>query len=837
MTSPFGRRPFGRLRDPQAWPVRVKLSLMVMLGMLAMALAISVLMFATATSLFVKQAHAELERQNHAVASEIENLTDRAAASLLIARQNPAFNRLYEADPADEAGRRAALKDVQDIIVYLQRAFAIDEICLIDFTNTEDARSVPGELAPPDDLSHEEAHNPFFAPTMALAEGEVYRSTEPYLSPDTDRFVVAHATPITLANGTRAGLLHFEIPLDWFADKIRDTQLTGGYSFLMDREGHLLVHPDLALPAHPDDEHGFPHASSWGSESFRATVADMLRDGSGTTHYDTGGETYEVVHQRVFADQWIVATVMPHAMIYGPGGQLLRETVVIVLPLLALALALMIWYGSRLLGPLRSLAAALHAVGAGNVQTLGIQGEDEIGELGRAFDYMAGELDVSLRKRVEMEAALQHQALHDALTSLPNRAWLADRLEEAIASGKRDHRTWALLMLDLDRFKEVNDTLGHQIGDELLQEVARRLQAELRTCDAVARLGGDEFAVLLGETDEVTAPLVVSRLIEVLEAPIQLAGQEVAIGASAGIALYPQHGEDVTTLVRRADMAMYVAKRSGSGYAVSTPEHEQPATERLARIGALRNAIATDQLVLYYQPIVDCATQKVTGAEALVRWHHPQHGLIPPDQFIPLAEETGLIRQLTRWVVRTAVSDCAAWQRAGLALGVAVNLSAHDVQDPELPSVISARLADADLDAGWLTLELTETALMGDPEQALLVLGRMKEMGIRIAIDDFGTGYSSLSYLTRLPANQLKVDRSFVSGLATGDREAAVVRSTIELAHTLGLTVVAEGVEDEATMELLVRAGADNAQGFLIGRPTPRRELMRTFGRRADRAA
>jgi diguanylate cyclase (GGDEF)-like protein len=824
-------------------PVRVRLTLMVMLGMLAMAGAIGALMFATANTLFAKQAHADLERQNQAVANEIDNLTNRAAASLLIARQTPAFDRFYEADASAETDRATALADIQHTILYLQRVFAIDEICVIRTSGAEDARCVQGTLAGVDELSDDEAANPFFAPTLALQDGEVYRSTEPYLSPDTHRWVVAHATPIILADGRRAGLLHFEIPLDWFAAKVMDAGLPGAYSFLLDRDGHILVHPQLdgsgevAPPrtgSPVDEAQAFPHATAWGPADFRRVAATMLRAQAGTSSYTDAADTYEVVYQPVFEGHWIVATVLPHAAIYRPGVELVRDTLVIVVPLIGLALALMIWYGTRLLAPLRTLAVALHAVGAGRLQTLGITGGDEIGELGRAFDHMAAELDTSLQKRVEVEAALQHQALHDVLTQLPNRAWLQNRLDHAIVAAEHDQRPWALLLLDLDRFKEVNDTLGHDAGDRLLQEIARRLEAELRTCDAVARLGGDEFAILLGDADAITAPRVVVRLIELLEAPMQLDGHDVAVGASIGIALYPEHGQDVPTLMRRADTAMYVAKRSRSGFALSATDHEPIATERLARIGALRQAIASEQLTLYYQPIVDCHSLELVGVEALVRWQHPQYGLVPPDDFIPLAEETGLIKPLTRWVLGAALRQCRAWHDGGLHVRVAVNLSAHDVQDPTLPDLIGQLLAEHGVAPSRLTVELTETALMADPERALNTLTRLGAMGVQMAIDDFGTGYSSLSYLTRLPAKQLKIDRAFVRNLGDEMRQAAVVHSTIELGHTLGLEVVAEGVEDEATRELLSGLGCDRVQGFHIARPMPGRDVVRWWAERCE---
>jgi diguanylate cyclase (GGDEF)-like protein len=795
-----------------------------------MAIAIGALMFSTADGLFVGQARADLQRQNQAVAHEIDNLTDRAAASLLIARNTPAFERYFETDAADEAARSAALADIEQLVVYLQRTFEIDEICVINANGVEIARGVLGELAGPEDLSDEEASTPFFAPTMALNNGEVYRSTEPYISPDTDRWVVAHTTPIVLRDGRHVGLLHFEIPLSWFADKVNETSLPGAASFLLDRDGHVLVHPDFSpvMPAtdpdaeasHGHAEGGFPHAITWGPDGLRALAGDMLRNTAGAGSYANGGDSYEVVYAPVFDDRWIIATELPHQVIYQPGTQLLRETLTIVAPLLAVAVLLMLWYAARLLRPLHRLSQALAAVGAGHLeQSAGIAGEDEIGELGVAFDRMASELRASLQRQAAAEAALMHQATHDPLTELPNRALLQDRLTQAAALSARSLAPFSLLVIDLDRFKEVNDTLGHQAGDRLLQEVARRLVGELRTCDTVARLGGDEFAILLPDADAVTAPTVANRLIEVLEAPLTLDGRDVSIGASIGISVHPQHGLDGETLMRRADAAMYVAKRGRAGTSLATIDRDESASERLSMIAALRTAIDTGQLVLHYQPIVDCITGEPVAMEALVRWQHPTHGLISPDRFIPLAEATGLIAPLTRWVLGTAVWQAHSWQAQGRALRVAVNLSAHDVQDLTLAKRVAELLRETGVAADMLTLELTETAVMANVERALRVLKELTDLGVRIAIDDFGTGYSSLSYLTSLPAHELKIDGKFIRELAPGSREAAIVRSTIDMGHSLGLTIVAEGVEERSVLALLENLGCDRAQGYALGRP------------------
>jgi diguanylate cyclase (GGDEF)-like protein len=816
------------------------MGILVLLGMSAMAAAIGALMFSTADALFVRQARADLLRQNQAVAHEIDDLTDRAAASLLIARNSPAFDRYFEAAVDDEAARAAALSDIQSTVVYLQQTFSIDEICLIDAQGAEVARGVLGGLAGPEDLSSDEADNPFFGATLVLANGQVYRSTEPYLSPDTHRWVVAHATPIVLPDGRHAGILHFEIPLEWFATKVRDASLAGSSSYLLDREGHVLVHNDLdvRVPATDgkespvvvdgDPRFGFPHAIGWGSASFRLGAREALQNASGTTTFQDGERGYELVYQPVFADHWILATELPHTVIYAPGAELLRQTLILVAPLLAIAVALMIWYSARFLSPLQRLTQALTAIGSGDLeQVAGISSEDEIGELGVAFDRMAGELRASLQRQAAAEAALMHRATHDALTELPNRALLQDRLNQAVATAARSHIPFALMLMDLDRFKEVNDTLGHQAGDRLLQEVAQRLVGELRSCDTVARLGGDEFAVLLPEADAITAPSVADRLIEVLEKPIVIDGREVTIGASIGIGVHSLHGHDGETLMRRADVAMYAAKRGRHGHMLATVECEEPDSERLGLIGALRTAIDTGQLVLHYQPIVDCASGRIEAVEALVRWQHPRHGLVGPDRFIPLAEETGLIAPLTRWVLGAAVWQLHCWQAQGLAPRVAVNLSAHDVQDPALVRYVATILQESGVAADRLTLELTETAVMANPEGALEVLGSLAALGVRIAIDDFGTGYSSLSYLTRFPAHELKIDGSFVRQLGSADsRHAAVVRSTIELGHSLGMAVVAEGVEDPQAVAHLHAFGCEFAQGYAIARPLAAQDLQ-----------
>jgi diguanylate cyclase (GGDEF)-like protein/PAS domain S-box-containing protein len=432
----------------------------------------------------------------------------------------------------------------------------------------------------------------------------------------------------------------------------------------------------------------------------------------------------------------------------------------------------------------------------------------------------------NITERKAQEAALEHQALHDSLTDLPNRVLLHDRLQQAIKQCHREHLPMALLVLDLDRFKAVNDTFGHHGGDVLLREVAARLRAQLRASDTVARMSGDEFALVLPDVDgELGAAQAARKLLKSLEPRFILEGREVEIGASIGIALFPNNGETSDSLLRRADVAMYVAKRAVSGYAFYTSEHEVASPGRLELMTDLRPAIDQGQLLLHYQPKFDLRTGEVAGVEALVRWQHPGHGLLLPENFITLAEQTGLIRSLGIWVLENTLEQASIWREQGLEVPVAVNLSMRNLHDPQLPETIEALLQQHRVPSGMLQVEITESTLMVDPEYAMRVLTSLDGMGVRLSIDDFGIGYSSLAYLRRLPAEEIKIDRSFVSAMTELESDAVIVRSTIDLGHNLGLRVVAEGVETQAAWDLLASIGCDLAQGFLMGLPAPAEEL------------
>lgn len=437
-------------------------------------------------------------------------------------------------------------------------------------------------------------------------------------------------------------------------------------------------------------------------------------------------------------------------------------------------------------------------------------------QVGPRHMFIATMRDISERKA--HTDALEYQALHDALTGLPNRSLFGDRLRQALLSARRNQNMFGVLLLDLDRFKDINDALGHDRGDTLLQEVTARLRGVLRATDTIARLGGDEFAVLTTDAkhpDDVVA--AARKILGALEGPFAIADQMVETGASIGIALYPVHGDDPTTLLRRADVAMYVAKRSGGGHAVYAPEQEAQTLRRSGLAGELRRSIPQGEMMLQYQPQVTLSTGAIHAVEALVRWNNPREGMMPPDRFIPMAEEMGIIHPLTAWVLDNALGQLCKWLDAGVNVSVSVNVSPRCIEDHSLEEMVRRALETSKVDPRKLTLEITEGVAMA--AAAGKSLTRLSEMGVRLSLDDFGTGYSSLQYLMRLPVDEIKIDRSFVSGLATDPDSAAIVRAAVGLGHNLGLRVVAEGLEDSAAEAILIEAGCDGAQGFLIGRP------------------
>jgi diguanylate cyclase (GGDEF)-like protein len=424
-----------------------------------------------------------------------------------------------------------------------------------------------------------------------------------------------------------------------------------------------------------------------------------------------------------------------------------------------------------------------------------------------------------LNKQIEENRRL---ALHDPLTGLPNRTLFTDRTERAVASARRSGASVAILLINLDRFKEVNDTLGHHMGDVLICEIADRLEAELRDADTIARLGGDEFAVLMPEVRDPEAPIhCAMRILDAVRRPFDVDGVTIEVDASIGAASFPEHGADGPRLLQCADVAMYAAKDEHTGlvqYVASLDEHTP---QRLALFGELRRAIDNDELVLHYQPIADVVAGRIKGVEALVRWQHRERGLLPPDQFIDVAEQTGLIRPMTRYVLNQALQDCRTWRDRGLQLSVAVNLSPRNLLDTTLPTQVHELLQRHGLPQEALEFEITESTVMVDPVRALQILDELHRSGIQLSVDDYGTGHASLAYLSNLPVDALKIDRSFVMDMATGTKGEVIVRSTIDLARNLGLLVVAEGVESGDVYRRLSELGCDAAQGFWLARPGP----------------
>jgi diguanylate cyclase (GGDEF)-like protein len=450
----------------------------------------------------------------------------------------------------------------------------------------------------------------------------------------------------------------------------------------------------------------------------------------------------------------------------------------------------------------------------------------------KALTIVGTAQDISERKRSERE--IHRLAYYDSLTGLPNRVLFKDRVTQAIAHAKRYHYTLALLFLDLDRFKVINDTLGHNVGDLLLKQVADRLSDSIRHSDSIgrsidgeqghelARLGGDEFTVLLTNLHDVQdASKVARRILEALSRPFSVSGQEIFVTVSVGIAVFPVDGDSVDILLKNSDTAMYHAKEEGrNNFQYYSNAMNAAASERLRLEGEVRHATEREEFVIYYQPQIDLRSGRIMGAEALVRWQHAQRGLLAPAEFLQAASDTGMIRLIDEWVLRTACRQNRIWQQRGLAIPkVSINVSNSLFHGATLLSAVEDALAETGLTPDHLELELTESIAMRNVDTSIIVLQRLKAIGLQLAIDDFGTGYSSLSYLQRLPVNRVKIDQSFVRDLLSPVQPVMIVRAIIAMAHSLQLEVLAEGVEDERQRSILLAEGCDQAQGYLFGRP------------------
>ena len=474
------------------------------------------------------------------------------------------------------------------------------------------------------------------------------------------------------------------------------------------------------------------------------------------------------------------------------------------------------------IAPLRSLVDQLRRMQRDESQLgkrVAVNGNSEIRELAISFNDMTTRLE-------RLYENLDRMAFTDSLTRLPNRSLMQDRLEQAVAGARVDGNTFALFMMDLDRFKEINDTLGHQIGDLLLQQVAIRLRSKLRESDLIARMGGDEFSVLMPNVTPKQVDMAARMLLQSLRAPFIIETHHLDVHTSIGIALYPDHGVDAQTLIQRADVAMYAAKQGNCGHMFYDPQMDRHHPALLTLMGELRQAVEQEQFVLYYQPKIGLKTNRVVGVEALVRWRHPSGKLIMPDTFIPILEQTGLIRTLTGWVTHEALGMARELRQRGFELPIAVNISTRDLLNSGLTEELAEQLAVHQASAEWLELEITESAVMADISGAMELLTQLAGMGFKLVIDDFGTGYSSLAYLKRMPVHTVKIDKSFVMGMAKDENDAAIVYTSIDLAHNLGLQVVAEGVDQEVTLSRLRSRGCDAAQGIYLSRPLTAEDLL-----------
>ncbi len=531
--------------------------------------------------------------------------------------------------------------------------------------------------------------------------------------------------------------------------------------------------------------------------------------------------------------------------------ELVHELEASLAAILVLGLCIYVVFRYSALGPIQSLILGSHRVAEGDLeQEVNVDSGDELGRLALTFNEMTRnlrrnaqekdrilgvvqELNKNLEHRVEertrelalLNCDLEHLALHDPLTGLPNRTLIQDRIDLEIRASQRATSHFALIMLDLDGFKEVNDTLGHNVGDQLLVTVSERLNRSLRAADTIGRLGGDEFAILLPDADTLQATLVARNLTRALSPPVDLEGVRLSVRASMGIALYPEHGEDRVTLLRRADAAMYVAKQERTGYCLYDARHDHNQPDRLALMTELAEAIRGCGLQLYYQPLVSLDDDEIIGVEALARWPQARNRAVSQEVLINLIEQTELIGPFTGWLFDSVARQWAEWNAHGRDLRIAVNLCMRNMLNPGLHVRVSEALRRHGMRPECLVIEITESTAMRDPERVRRMLRELSDLGIRIAIDDFGTGYSSLSHLSRMPIDELKIDQSFLKNLVGSRLDQAIVQSIIDLAHNLNLSVVAEGVEGPEVLPILKRWNCEFAQGYYLGEPFPAEQL------------
>ena len=594
-----------------------------------------------------------------------------------------------------------------------------------------------------------------------------------------------------------------------------------GYVYIIDKNGRILSHPDKS----------YIGTNGVQNEAIQALIKDKQAGSAQVT--TPQGEMYASYSYSSKLGWGIVAQVSVEETFmafYAFRKSLYILTVLMFIPLSVLTFL----YARQIIRPLRDLYEAVDQVAKGDYeQYLDVSDKSEIGRISHRFNEM-------IRFIREAKDKIQYQALHDPLTGLPNRAFLQERLMRKIEEARENDQQVAVMFLDLDRFKYINDTLGHTVGDRCLKEVALRIESCLLKRDLLARVGGDEFVVLLpGFTSFAEIEHIPPQILSVFEEPFVIDGLDLYMTTSIGIALYPDDGADLESLIKNADMAMYRAKEHGrNNYQLHTAAMNNAAAERMTIETNLRKALERGELQLYYQPKVDLQTHRVIGMEALIRWKHPEWGMVSPAKFIPVAEDTGLIVPIGDWVLRNACAQNKSWQNEGWPpLRVSVNLSALQFQRPHLAQQVAGVLAETGLEAEWLEIEITESLLMQNTEAIITTLEELKELGVHLSIDDFGTGYSSLSYLERFPIDSLKIDQSFVRPIQDEDSDALIAKAIISLGHSLNLEVIAEGVETVGQLEFLRSQNCDTVQGYLISEPIPPEEFVEVLRRRGFESA
>jgi diguanylate cyclase (GGDEF)-like protein len=638
------------------------------------------------------------------------------------------------------------------------------------------------------------------------------------------------AAPVQASDGTTFGIVVINVDLDRMFSMMRTDIPRDIQVLLTNGDGDYLIHPDASKTFGFDhgrrvliqDEMGATKRILEGHEN-----AVVLEAPSLAAPQDASVGAFVRVPFGSLSEQRFVMmgllTPLQNVLVESHALGVEIVQMIVFFSLLAVIVSLVL---SRVLAhPLNLMAKAVSQFAAGKpIADLPVHRNDEIGYLARSFQSMASSLTVHVGELQDKQSHLDYLAHHDPLTDLPNRLLLLDRLSQAVNKAARNHGQLAVLFIDLDRFKNINDSVGHFVGDQVLKMAANRLSQCIRHEDTVSRLGGDEFTILVEESHTPEDVVIVAQKVMVaIEQPFVVEGHDFYLSCSIGISMYPQNGRDAEELLRNADAAMYKAKDQGrNNFQFYTEDMTERALQHVRMEASLRRAIEQHEFVVYYQPQIDLATERIVGLEALVRWQHPELGLIPPAEFIPLAEETGLIVTLGEWVLNTACTQARAWYDAGLNPGrVAVNLSGKQLHTDEIVSVVKKALGQTGCEAAWLELEVSENFYMREAEQSIAILRQIQALGVELAIDDFGTGYSSLAYLKQLPISKLKIDRSFVKDIAHDADDEAIARAVIALGRSMKLRVIAEGVETEEQLRFLKREGCDEIQGYLYSRPLP----------------